>query len=44
MTTTPDGKGYWLVASDGGIFAFGDAGNYGSESGAHLSNPIIAMA
>jgi len=22
---TPDGKGYWLVASDGGVFAFGDA-------------------
>ena len=25
MAATPDGKGYWLVASDGGIFAFGDA-------------------
>ena len=25
MASTPDGKGYWLVASDGGIFAFGDA-------------------
>ena len=22
MATTPDGKGYWLVASDGGIFSF----------------------
>ena len=22
---TPDGRGYWLVASDGGIFSFGDA-------------------
>ena len=22
---TPDGNGYWLVAADGGIFAFGDA-------------------
>ena len=27
---TPDGKGYWEVAPDGGIFAFGDAGFYGS--------------
>ena len=25
MAATPDGKGYWLVASDGGIFTFGDA-------------------
>ena len=22
---TPDGKGYWLVGSDGGVFSFGDA-------------------
>ena len=26
MAATPDGDGYWLVASDGGVFAFGDAG------------------
>ena len=25
IAATPDGKGYWLVGSDGGIFAFGDA-------------------
>ena len=25
MAATPDGKGYWLVASDGGIFNYGDA-------------------
>ena len=33
MAPTPDGKGYWLVASDGGIFNFGDAGFYGSPAG-----------
>ena len=27
---TPSGRGYWLVASDGGIFTFGDARFYGS--------------
>ena len=32
MAATPDGKGYWLVAKDGGIFAFGDAHFYGSTS------------
>ena len=25
MAATPDGHGYWLVASDGGIFTYGDA-------------------
>ena len=25
MAATPDGSGYWLVASDGGVFSFGDA-------------------
>ena len=24
MAATPDGRGYWLVASDGGVFTFGD--------------------
>ena len=33
MAARPDGKGYWLVASDGGIFAFGDAGFHGSTGG-----------
>ena len=33
MAATPDGKGYWFVASDGGIFAYGDAGFYGSTGG-----------
>ena len=30
MAATPDGKGYWLVDSDGGVFAFGDAMFLGS--------------
>ena len=29
MRSIPDGNGYWLVASDGGIFAFGDAAFFG---------------
>jgi hypothetical protein len=32
---SPDGQGYWEVASDGGIFRFGDAQFYGSEGGRH---------
>ncbi|MGH9034874.1 MAG: hypothetical protein ACRD0O_03855, partial [Acidimicrobiia bacterium] len=25
MAATPSGRGYWLAAADGGVFAFGDA-------------------
>ncbi len=31
MARTGDGKGYWFVAADGGVFAFGDAGFFGSK-------------
>jgi N-acetylmuramoyl-L-alanine amidase len=44
MAPTPDGKGYWLVAADGGIFTFGDAAFYGSEGGVALHEPIVGMA
>ena len=44
MAATPDGKGYWLIARDGGIFSFGDAGFYGSMGGQHLNQPIVGMA
>ena len=44
MAPTPDGKGYWLVAIDGGVFAFGDAGFYGSMGGTPLNQPIVGMA
>ena len=44
MAATPDGKGYWLVASDGGIFTFGDAAFYGSTGALTLNRPIVGMA
>ena len=44
MAATPDGKGYWLVAADGGIFAFGDAGFYGSTGALRLNRPVVGMA
>ena len=37
-------SGYWLVESNGGIFAFGDAHFYGSTGGITLANPIVGMA
>jgi hypothetical protein len=36
--------GYWLVASDGGIFSYGDARFFGSMGASHLNKPIVAMA
>jgi hypothetical protein len=32
------------VASDGGIFNFGDAKFYGSMGGVHLNQPVVGMA
>ena len=44
IASPPDGGGYWEVASDGGIFSFGDARFYGSEGGQPLHAPIVGMA
>jgi len=33
MASTTDGGGYWEVATDGGIFALGDAQYFGSLGG-----------
>ena len=44
MAATPDGGGYWFVASDGGIFAFGDAAFFGSAGSLTLNKPIVGMA
>jgi len=44
MAPTPDGAGYWLVASDGGIFAYGSARFLGSTGALQLNRPIVGMA
>jgi hypothetical protein len=38
------GKGYWLVASDGGIFNYGDAAYHGSAGNVVLNKPIVGIA
>jgi hypothetical protein len=43
-TATPNRHGYWLVGSDGGVFAFGDAKFYGSTGGMTLAQPIVGLA
>jgi hypothetical protein len=42
--TTPDGRGLWEVASDGGVFARGDASFFGSMGSVRLNRPIVGMA
>ncbi len=44
MAASPNGRGYWLAASDGGIFAFGDAPFEGSMGGTTLNGPVVSMA
>ncbi|MCP3857692.1 MAG: M15 family metallopeptidase [Actinomycetia bacterium] len=44
MASTPSGDGYWLVASDGGVFAYGDARFHGSTGSLDLSRSIVGMA
>jgi hypothetical protein len=44
MAPTGNAKGYWNVASDGGLFAFGNAKFHGSMGGQHLNEPIVGMA
>src|SRR2546421_2342849 len=36
--------GYWLFASDGGVFSFGGAKFFGSTGGVTLNKPIVAVA
>ncbi len=40
----PSTTGYRLVASNGAVSTFGNAGNYGSEAGQPLNAPIVGIA
>jgi N-acetylmuramoyl-L-alanine amidase len=44
MAATPSGNGYWMVASDGGVFSYGDATFHGSTGNLVLNSPIVGMA
>jgi hypothetical protein len=43
MAADPLTGGYWLVATDGGIFSY-DAPFLGSMGGSHLNQPVVGMA
>jgi len=36
-------SGYWLVGGDGGVFAFGGAGFFGSLGGRSLAAPVVGL-
>ncbi len=40
----PPNSSYWMVASDGGIFSFGNAGFFGSAGSLPLVKPVVGMA
>ncbi len=42
IAATPDGHGYWLLGANGGVFTYGDAGFYGSATGAY--SPAVGIA
>src|ERR1700722_4917793 len=42
--STSQGIGYWLAASDGGIFSEGGASFKGSTGGMTLNKPIVGMS
>ena len=37
-------RGYWMVASDGGVFSFGDTDFLGSTGDIPLNSPVVGMA
>ncbi len=43
IASTPDGKGYWLVAADGGIFNYGGAGFFGSTGNSATFFPYVGI-
>ncbi len=44
LAITPSNHGYWVVAADGGVFTYGDAGFFGSN-GARVTNaPTVGIA
>jgi hypothetical protein len=44
VAATRSGRGYWVAAADGGVFAFGDARFAGSAANRSLAAPIVGIA
>ena len=46
IAAAPDGMGYWMVGTDGGVFTYGDAGYFGSVPGQGIAGqpPVDGIA
>ena len=44
VAPTPDGGGYWIASTTGGVYDFGDARFFGSTGAMALNQPIVGMA
>jgi len=44
MIPSRDKHGYWMVASDGGIFSYGDTRFFGSTGDITLNRPIVGLS
>ena len=44
VTIVTRGRGYWIAATDGGMFSFGSAPFYGSTGSIKLNQPIVGMS
>jgi len=44
MAPDPSADGYWMTATDGGVFSMGAAPFYGSTGNLRLAKPIVGMA
>ena len=43
MVPSVTGRGYWFVASDGGVFNFGDASFLGSRGGRDNKGDVVSI-
>jgi hypothetical protein len=44
IAADPGGHGYWTVAQDGGVFAFGGAPFLGSMADRPMARPVYGIA
>jgi hypothetical protein len=43
MARTPDGAGYWMVGTDGSVYKFGDAPDFGSTAATTPMAPVASL-
>jgi hypothetical protein len=44
ISISPDGRGYWLAAANGGLYNYGDASSLGGLSDIALRAPLTGLS